>query len=454
MSRDRDNRELFATTPPFKAILSLALPTVISQLIMILYNMADTFFIGQTGDANMVASANLCTPLFLMLTAFSNIFGIGGASLMSRSSGSGDRAKAGRVSCFAIYSMSLIAFAYGIVVFLLSPLILPIMGTDSATYGYSRDYLFWVLAVGAVPTVLNVGLAHLVRAEGFSKEASLGMTLGAVINMILDPILILLLGLDVMGAAIATMLSNLIATVYFIVFIESNRGNAVTFNPSCFTLGEGIPGEVILIGFPSFLMSLLSTFSNLMLNGLIARYSNEAIAAVGIAKKIDLVSFAAISGITMGVLPLIGYNYSARNYRRMESIVVLTLALSLSVSLVTTLSLFFFAGPMVEHFIADEITVGYARHFQRIICLGGPGIAVTLTVITIFQAMGVKRQPMFLSMLRKGLVDIPAMMVLDVLFQLEGIVWATPIADFTAMLLSLLLFLPFLARIRREDIRS
>ncbi len=447
--------ELFESTPPLKAIISLAIPTVISQLIMIAYNMADTFFIGQTGNPNMVAAANLCTPLFILLTAFSNVFGIGGASLMARSLGAGDHEKSARVSCFCIYSMTTVAILYGVSIYVLSPVILPAIGANSATYDFCRDYLFWVLLFGAVPSVLNVGLAHLVRAEGNSGVAGFGMTLGALLNIVLDPILILAMDLDIRGAAIATMFSNLVASLFFVIFLILNRKKStITARPDYLSLCGSIPSEVVLIGLPSFLMSLLSAFSNMMLNGLIANYNNEAIAGVGIAKKIDLVSFAVAMGISLGVLPLIAYNYSSGNYRRMKRVIWDTLILSLSIASISTLVLFLFAGPVAASFIDDAVTVGYARHFQRIICLGGPGIAVTLTVITIFQAVGKKRQPMFLSMLRKGAVDIPAMLLLDRIFHLEGIVWATPIADYTAMLLSLILFIPFIARVSREKSES
>lgn len=440
--------ELFESAPPFRAILALAVPTVISQMIMLAYNMADTFFIGQTGNSDMVAAANLCTPLFILLTAFSNVFGIGGASLMARSLGAGDKEKASRTACFCIYSMTVVAIVYGLSVYLLSPLILPAIGADSATYGFCRQYLFWVLLFGAVPAVLNVGLAHLVRAEGGSKAAGFGMTFGAGLNILLDPILILLLDFDVEGAAIATMFSNLAASLFFVIYLVLNRKRStITAVPEYLKDLGSIPSEVLLIGLPSFLMSLLSAFSNMMLNALIANYSNAAIAGVGIAKKIDLVSFAVSMGISLGVLPLIAYNYSSGNIGRMKRIIADTLLLSLSIATLSTLLLFLFAGPVAASFIDDEVTVGYAGHFQRIICLGGPGIAITLTVITIFQAVGKKKQPMFLSMLRKGVVDIPAMFLLDRIFQLEGIVWATPIADYTAMLLSLMLFFPFIGRV-------
>ena len=185
------------------------------------------------------------------------------------------------------------------------------------------------------------------------------MTFGAGLNILLDPILILLLDFDIEGAAIATMFSNLAASLYFVIYLVLNRKRStITAVPEYLKDLGSIPSEVLLIGLPSFLMSLLSAFSNMMLNALIAKYSNAAIAGVGIAKKIDLVSFAVSMGISLGVLPLIAYNYSSGNIGRMKRIIADTLLLSLSIATLSTLLLFLFAGPVAASFIDDEVTVG------------------------------------------------------------------------------------------------
>jgi len=193
MEHEMDDREteLFEKTPVPKAVMSLVVPTVVSQLITVLYNMADTFFIGQTGDPNQVAAANLCMPMFFLLTGIANLFGIGGSSLISRCLGTGDKEKARQTSVFCVWTSVAVSLIYGIVIYLLSPVILPAFGANADTYDFCRKYLFWTVAAGSIPTVLNAEFAHLVRAEGYSKEASFGMILGAVLNIILDPIFIL-----------------------------------------------------------------------------------------------------------------------------------------------------------------------------------------------------------------------------------------------------------------------
>ena len=192
--------------------------------------------------------------------------------------------------------------------------------------------------------------------------------------------------------------------------------------------------------------------SNVTLNKLMVSYSNEAVAGIGIAKKVDMMSFAVSTGMSQGVLPLIGYNFSAKNYKRMMASVRTSFLYSLLVASASAVLLFTCAGPIVQAFIDDAETVRYGQLFQRIICITGPCIAVTMTIITIFQSVGKKVQPMLLSLLRKGGLDIPFMFLMNALAGINGIVWATPIADFGAMLVSLALFVPFwkgMARLRR-----
>jgi len=440
---DNKEIELFEKTPVTKAVVSLVVPTIISQLINVLYNTADTFFIGQTGDPNQIAAANICTPMFFLLTGIANLFGIGGSSLISRCLGVNDEEKATHTSAFCVWTSILVSLVYGIGIFLSCPAILPAFGANAKTYDFCKQYIFWTIAIGSIPTVLNAEFAHLVRSEGYSKQASFGMIFGAGLNIILDPIFITTINMQIAGAALATMLSNLAATVYFIILILRKGNHTVlTLNPRFFSTKYHIPSEVFFVGLPSTLMSLMSTFSNITVNRLMSYYCNEAIAGVGIAKRIDMLSFGIATGMSQGVVPLIGYNYSSKNYERMKKAILTTFTLSLSIALICTVLLFTCAGPIVRAFIDDALTVEYGQVFQRIICITGPCISVTLIIITIFQAIGKKSQPMFLSLLRKGGLDIPFMFIMNAHLGASGIVWATPIADFGAMVISILLFIP------------
>lgn len=499
MNEGLRKEQLFTSAPVGKAVISLAVPTVIAQLITVIYNMADTFFIGQLGDPNQVAAATLAMPVFMFLTAFANLFGIGGASMISRSLGTGDHEKARKTSAFCIWAAVGVSLVYGITVVLLKNTLLSLLGADKAVRGYCSSYIFWTVGVGAVPTVLNAELAHLIRSEGYSGQASFGVALGGILNMILDPIFIFLFQMEITGAAIATMLSNVAATVFFLLFLFKIRKiSTITPSPkylllflpfaarrcalhrncaagtishtqpsdfSCrisenalqnnkglcsskyFAAEENIPLEVLSVGLPSFMMTLMSTVSNLTLNKIISGYSNEAIAGMGIAKKIDLMAFAIAQGMTQGTLPLIGYNYSSGNHRRMLSALKVLLFDCLGAAVGGMVFMFFGAASITRCFINDAATVEYGRTFLQIVCLACPTTALNFLAITIFQSTGKKVQPLVLSLLRKGGLDIPLMFLFHRLIGVSGIAWATPLADTLALLVSLLLTIPYLRKL-------
>lgn len=451
MSEALKKEQLFTSESVGKAVISLAVPTVIAQLITVIYNMADTFFIGQLGDPNQVAAATLAMPVFMFLTAFANLFGIGGASMISRCLGAGKREKAKQTASFCIWAAAVVSLVYGIAVVMMENTLLPLLGADEATSGFCSSYIFWTVGVGAAPTVMNAGLAHLIRSEGYSGQASFGVAFGGILNIVLDPIFIFLFKMEITGAAIATMLSNAAATAFFFLFLfKIRKSSTITPSPKYFTIGGGIPLEVLTVGLPSFVMTLMSTISNLTLNKMISGYSNEAVAGMGIAKKIDLMAFAIAQGMTQGTLPLIGYNYSSGNHKRMLSALKVLLIDCLVVSIGGMALIFFGATPITRCFINDASTVAYGRSFLRIVCIACPTTALNFLAITIFQATGKKVQPLILSLLRKGGLDIPLMFLFNGMIGISGIAWATPLADALALVVSLILTIPYLKRLISE----
>ena len=447
-----NNTHLFEKAPVSKAIIALIVPTIISQIITVVYNMADTYFIGQMNNPAQVAAATLAMPVFMMLTGFANLFRIGGASLISRCLGIGDRDKAKKCATFSIWGSIGVALIYGVGLYLLCPVMLPLLGTDSATYDFCADYVLWTITIGGIPTVLSACLSHLVRAQGYSKSASIGVALGGVMNIILDPIFIFALDLGVEGAAIATMLSNLISTIYFIVLICLNKNTMVIrLSPVGFTLKHSIPKEILLVGFPGFIMMLMGTVSNLCLNKMVVSYSNEAIAGMGIAKKIDMLAFAVSTGMTQGILPLIAYNYGAKNYSRMKSVIKTSFVYATIISVVSTVFLFVCAVPVVKFFIDNAQTVSYGQYFLKAICITTPAVVIAMMIITVFQATGKKTRPLVLSLLRKGVLDIPFMYIMNWVAASQGIPWATPIADVLTMAASVVMFIPYWKSISKEN---
>jgi len=256
-----------------------------------IYNVTDTFFVGQLGDPRKVAAVSLVMPAYTMLTAIANLFGVGGSSVISRFLGSGQPAKAKQTSSFCLLSAIFVAAIFSILAFIFQRPLLMLLGANQETYDFASNYIIWVLVIGGIPTVMGMLFGHLVRSEGGAKQASIGMSFGGILNIILDPIFIFTFGLEVKGAAIATLLSNCAVVCYFVVYLAYKKGKTIiSFVPRDLNQEFSIATKVVSVGLPASLQNILSLTSNTVLNNLTAKYGSAALAAIGIAKKIDMLS--------------------------------------------------------------------------------------------------------------------------------------------------------------------
>ena len=313
--------------------------------------------------------------------------------------------------------------------------------------------MFWTMVIGAVPTLGNALCGHLVRSIGAAKEAGFGMSMGVVLNIILDPVFMFVLlprGMEVTGAAIATCLSNTIAFAYFMIYIVRHRDNQVfTFSAADFTLQEGIPGEVFSIGTAAALQTFLAMVSNIFANKLVVEYGSAAVAGMGIAKKVNMIAFNTTMGLTQGVLPLIAYNYGARKYERMEAVIRFTAGVALGFTICCTVFFRLFAGRLITFFISDPDSVAFGTRFLSVLAFAAPLCALSYMANTIFQAAGDRRASFILSIMRKGVVDIPAMYIFKMLIGLNGVVWATPFAEVTSAVTASVLYMRFKRRVAK-----
>jgi multidrug efflux pump len=447
LKKEHTNSYIFEEAPVIKAIAVLAIPTVITQLINIIYNYADTWFVGRTGNPAMVASMSVTMPIFVIMAALANLFGIGGSSVISRSLGRKDPERARKVFAFCLYGGIAAAAVYAVFMALCRSWLIPLIGGDDSSYEYAYSYIFWTMIVGAIPTVGNVLCGHLIRSIGAAKEAGFGMSMGGILNIILDPIFMFVLlppGMEVTGAAIATMLSNTASLFYFIVFLIRHRDNPVfTINPKDISLKDHIPADVLAVGFPAALQTTLAMVSNIFANALVKPYGSEAVAGMGVAKKINMIAFNTTMGLTQGVLPLIGYSYGAKNYRRLRETVRKTGIIGVVFGCACTVLFRIFASPVSRFFIDEDTSVAYSSMFLRVIAFAAPLAALCYLFNTVFQAVGRKTQSFVLSTMRKGFLDIPGMFIFGGMFGAFGIVLATPVAEVISTVIAIILYARF-----------
>ena len=450
MHENSRERALFESSPIPRAILRLALPTVIGQAILVVYNMADTFFIGLTGSDAMVSAVTVCTPAFMFLSAISNLFGVGGSSVISRALGCRLHERARCASSFAFWGCLLTTLLYALGAFLLlDPFIDALGGSDAAVHAQARSYLTVTVALGGLCTSMSALLAHLVRSEGRSTQASVGIVLGGLLNIALDPLFMFVLlprGQEILGAAIATTLSNLISLLYFALLMSRTRSRSVLrVAPVPGMLTQGIPFAVLSCGLPACLMTLLENISYAVLDHLMALSGVAMQAGLGVAKNVNMLAHSIVRGMAQGVLPLISYNYASGNHVRMRRAATLSMLISVALASLCMAVCLVFSEPLIALFIPHGTqSVRCGARFLRILCIGGPFSACAYAIISFFQAVGCGLRSFVLAILRKGLLDIPLMFLLRFFSPVYGIVMATPIADIVCCAAAALMYISFL----------
>ena len=444
---------LFEEAPVPTAVLTLVVPTVISQIITIIYNFADTWFVGRTNNEAAVAAISVAMPLFIVMTGLSNLFGIGGSSMISRSLGAKKDDDARRAFSFALWGGIAAAILYSVLIYFFGKSLVYIIGGDKNSEKYIIEYLFWTIVVGGVPTMLSSLFGHLVRSVGKSKVSGFVMSLGAVLNIALDPLFMFVIlppGKEVVGAAIATMLSNTVSTLVFVIYILKSDENVFTLNPKSFSLKGKVPLEVLATGAPACLSTCLAMVSNIAANKLMSDYGTAAVAGLGIAKKSNTLAFNINMGLTQGVLPLIGYNFASKNYDRMKKTVAFTFGITITFSVLCTFVYRTFPEPIMRFFIDEPETVAEGTKLLPTLAIAVVFCAMTYLMNTIFQATGKKFYSLLTSMMRKGIFDIPLMFLFKKYLDETGIVIATPTAEILSIFVSAFLLFRFLKSLKND----
>ncbi len=445
MAEEQKNTELFETMPVARAVNTMAVPTVISQLIVLIYNIADTFFIGRTGNAAMVGGATLILPVFNISLSISGLAGIGGGALVSRLLGRKRPEEARRVFSLSITISVLVSSLFALGVLLFNGPLMRALGADEENFRYASSYAFFVITLGGVPTVLSNTLAALLRSVGESKKAGFGITMGGVINIALDPLFMFVLmpaGKEITGAGAATCLSNCIACGYFILTIARMRDNPVVRLCRLTDLPEreNIAG-IFTVGLPSAIATLLFDLDYVVIDRLMSGYSGDALAAVGIVLKAERLPLNVGIGICQGMMPIIAYNYSSGNFKRMRETKRYSMLLGLACAAVSIALYELFAGQIMAFFIKDAPNVvKLGTGFLRARVLATPLMFLSFFHVYLFNGFGKGKYALFLGVTRWLVFNIPMLLFLNWLVGIQGIVWSQLCADVLTVALSVALY--------------
>jgi len=445
------NKVIFESMPVPEAVRTMALPTIISQLIVLVYNMADTFYLGRTNNPFMVAGVSLILPVFNICLSLAGLAGIGGGALISRLLGAGDAKEAEKVSAFSI-SLAVVTtavFSAGMLLFM-NP-ILRLLGASGNTLTYAAQYSFCVIVLGGIPTVLSNVMANLLRSVGESGKAGFGIAMGGILNIILDPLFMFVLfpkGYEVLGVGVATLISNCCACAFFTVTILREQADTVLR----FRLSNGLPRtenvrSVFTVGIPSSIATLLFDIDYIVIDKLMSGYGDIALAAVGIVLKVERLPLNVGIGICQGMMPLVAYNYSSGDRKRMFKIIRFSLITGLIVGALSVAMYEILAGGIIRLFMADAETVRFGTDFLRIRCLATPLMFMSFFTVYTFQGFGRGERSLFLGIMRWAVFNIPMLFILNHFIGMYGIVWSQVTADILTVTLSAFVYFRFRRRL-------
>lgn len=440
MQKNQKNTEIFRDAPVPKAVISNVIPSIVSMIMVLIYNLADTVFIGQTDNALMVAAVSIATPVFLLFMAVGMLFGIGGTSLISRMLGEGEEQKAKRISSFCFWTGLTVGVLSMIAIYIFAEPICMKVGASAETIGYAKQYL-QIVSFGIPFLIISNSFSNIIRAEGNANIAMAGMIIGNLINIVLDPIMILGFKWYVAGAAMATVIGNVFSAVYYTSHLVSKK-TILSIKPKDYQARNGILTGVFAIGVPASLNSVLMSASNIVINNVMMGFGDMAVAGLGVAMKVNMIVVMLLIGLGTGVQPLLGYCFGAGNKKRYMAVLKFSLILALCMSLVMTVICYVFAGDLVKLILDEPDAFGYGMSFCRIYIISGPIMGVLFVMINAIQSTGAAIPSLILSISRQGLLYMPILFVFTKVFdEARMMALAQPVTDYLAAFLAIILFM-------------
>lgn len=424
--------KLFESVPLYKALTRLAIPMVLNSLIIVMYSIIDTYCVGLLNDPVQNAGITIVTPIIFTFNIANNIFGMGTSSVMSRLLGKKDYSDIEQCTLFGFYGALFYGILFSLGCYLFQASILRMLGSTDVTLSTAQKYFFWTVICGTVPAILNVVFGNMFRAEGEALYASIGSIMGCVINMILDLLLVMPItfNMGAKGAGIATFASNCIVCVYYSVLLwKKQKEIYISLKIKNWSFNRKIIKEICIIGVPAAIQNILNVFGMTILNVIVSKYGEYAIAGIGIAQKINMIPLQIVLGVSQGIMPLIGYTYSAKNFERMKKAIYLVLKTILPLLACVTIVGYIMSYQIVGLFIEDNITIYYGAIFLKALCISIPFMCMDSLVVGILQALGMGKISLFFALMRKLFLEIPLLFLLNLLASLYGVAYVQLITE-------------------------
>lgn len=439
--------ELFEKTPVKKAYFILSMPVVFSMVISLVYNMVDTYFIAQTGDTALIAGVSLCAPVFSLMIAFGDIFGLGGSSVISRLFGQHRDEDGKRLSSFCFWS----SIAFGLVILIIMLVfrsgILSLLGTDAGTLQYASSY-YTIIVIGCPLIILSFTPTNILRTEGAATASMTGNIVGTVVNIILDPIMISYLGWGAAGAATATIIGYLCANAYFVWYLL-RKSQKLSMNIRLAKVSRFEFGQIIAIGIPASLTNIAQSYATTLTNRFLLPYGTDQIAAMGIAMKAGMIASFMLVGFAFGSQPLTGYSYGARDFKRLRETLKFSYLFECSLAAGISIVLAVFAPQVISFFISDPAIIASGALMLRMQLIGMTFNGFVMVSTCMFQSAGKALDALLLSISRQGIVFTAVIIIGSSVAGYTGVIAAQAVSDIiTAVLAAVLLYFGLFKEIR------
>jgi len=436
--------ELFERMPVPKAYMKLAVPVMMSTVLMLVYNMVDMYFIAKTGNTNLVAGVSLCAPIFTFMVAIGDIFGLGGSSVISRLFGRGKVDDGRRLSVFSFLGSALFGVVIAVLFMVFMNPMLGLLGANEETISYASSYYSWIV-LGAPFVIFSLVPTNLLRTEGFATGAMIGSITGSVVNMILDPIFIFTLGMGAGGAAIATVIGNICADIFYIYFITT-KSKVLSLNPKGFHISGFELRQILGIGIPSSITNIMQSIAVMLLNNFLVPYGNDKVAAMGIVSKVVMIVIMVMVSFSFGGQPLYGYLYGSGNKERMKETIRFAYMLVCGLGLGISAIIYMIAPQMISVFMKDTAVIQNGTPMLRAVLLGMPFIGYSMVTTCIFQSTGKAMGALLLSAGRQGYIYATVLFLASKMFGFTGVIYAQTVSEIVTTVLAFVLFQGLVAK--------
>ena len=446
-SQKTANTLVFDNTSAWRLLWKMSIPSVITTLVMLVYNMADVFFIGQTNDSMQVAAVSLCGPVFSMLSALGMLLGNGGLIRGATLFGEGKKDQVRSVSAFCFWGAVFTGVLVSLGILVAKNSILRLLGASEQTVGFAGSYLS-IMACGAPLMMFCQSFSSLLRADGRVKEPMYGNIIGTVTNIVLDPIFILVFGWGVSGAAIATVVANAINAIYLLWLV--NNKPVFSINPRDIRFKWDSTGAVLILGFPMAISTLLTSFSGVLNNNILASYGDVFIAANGVASKLRMVVNMIVMGICMGIQPAISYYHGAREHKKMSLLLKSTALTTVIIGSIIAALNILMRDTLVSIFIDDPDVIRYGRQMVTCSMLSGPFQGIYQLSTTFLQATGNFILATGMAILRQ-VVFVPILLLCNLMFGFDGLVFSSSISTILCTLIGVAVCFIWIKKIRTQN---